>query len=220
MKKLYQIFILFFTINFGYAQNILDFFYAIPDIYVDDLSEFARRELISDRARFLDDTYYESIFNLKYNYLSFKKSAEKNSIIQAEVVLKYWPLENGYLLVISKTKRENYNSVQSDFKFLMFKDGVFSEIKSGYLDGYSSDFAVFEKNMMQKFYKKDITKSDRELVRNGTFSVSFDYSRYDFYLYYNSKYDYSYFMSDVLPNLISQSIEFKFDYNDSKFVQM
>lgn len=218
MKKRIPIFILFFTINFGYAQNILDLFYAIPDVYVDYLSESERRELISNRELIINNSHFESHFNLKKGYLQMERSYAQNKPVDFYIDIKYWTLKKGFLIAVSKTKTENYNYQQIDFKFLLYKDGKVSLVKKGYLDGYSSDFDVFQNYLWNYFLKDGLSQSEKEMAKNANIYFSFQYSQYDFYLQYSTKYDYWEFRNDILKSLKSENIDFKFDYNDSKFI--
>ena len=220
MKKLIQIFILFFTLNFGYSQNVLDLYYVIPDVYVGNLTESERRDLISNRELKVNDSHFESRFNLKKGYLRMESSSAKNKPVDFYIDIKYWTLEDGFLIAVSKTKMDNYNYQQVDFKFLLYKDGEISLVKKGYLDGYSSDFDVFQNNLWNFFLKDGISNSEKEMAKNANIFISFQYGRYDFYLQYSTKYEYWKFNDKIMKYIKAENIDFKFDYNDSKFIQL
>lgn len=149
-----------------------------------------------------------------------EKSYAKNKPVDFYIDIKYWTLEDGFLIAVSKTKMDNYNYQQVDFKFLFYKDGEISLVKKGYLDGYSSDFDVFQNYLWNYFLKDDISNSQKEMAKKANIFFSFQYGRYDFYLQYSTKYDYLEFRKDILKSLKSENIDFKFDYNDSKFIQL
>ena len=49
MKKIFILIILFTSIEYSNAQNIIDFFYSIPTEYIDNLSFIERKKYVKKR---------------------------------------------------------------------------------------------------------------------------------------------------------------------------
>ncbi|MBW7674218.1 hypothetical protein [Chryseobacterium chendengshani] len=94
MKKTSIFIILFISIQYLSAQNIVDFFYSIPAEYLDDLSYVERKNLVSNGSLTNDDMYYSLNIDKKNGYLRLKQSYTEGQSGYQIFEITYWNIKN------------------------------------------------------------------------------------------------------------------------------
>ena len=148
MKKIFILILLFTSIEYSNAQNIIDFFYSIPTEYIDNLSFIERKNLVKNGNLTNDDMYYSLEIDKKNGYLRLEQSYTEGQSGYQIFEIAYWNLTNKKLIAISSIGGSNGGFSQNNFKLFEYKDDVLTELKTGYLKSYSSNFEVFMNNLV------------------------------------------------------------------------
>ncbi|MDR6969547.1 hypothetical protein J2X31_003580 [Flavobacterium arsenatis] len=165
MKKLITSAILLISIQVAYSQSIVDFFYSIPEKYVDNLSFIERRNLIQNQTLEKDDMLYSLDYDSENGYLRLEQSYTEGQSGYGIYEITYWNLKSKKLIAVSSVMGSNGGFHQNDFKFFEYENGNLSEVRNGYLKSYTSNFKVFINNLISEFTKKGTNQSDKDNLR-------------------------------------------------------
>lgn len=179
--------LLFFWVGvqIGNAQNIVDFFYSMPNEYVDELSFLERKNLVNQGSIEKYDMRYSLEIDLQNGYLRLGQSYTEGQSGYQVFEMTYWNVSNGKkLIAISTIGGSNGGFFQSNFKFFEYEKSALKELKTGYLKSYSSNIDVFMNNLVSEFTNSNVPQSIKdelisyqfviELPKNGKdISVSF-----------------------------------------------
>lgn len=171
MKHFLFFFVALFALQTVNAQNIVDIFKLIPGKYVDDLTLNERNSLLKDKTLVKDDLSYSVLYDLRNGYLRMEQGYTEGQSGYGAFEVTFWNLKNKKLVAVSSVMGSNAGFHQNDFKFFEYQKGKLTELKTGYLKNYSSDFEKFIFNLLDDFTKKGLTKENKELLRYAQFTI-------------------------------------------------
>ncbi|KUJ61970.1 hypothetical protein AR687_10455 [Flavobacteriaceae bacterium CRH] len=172
MKKILYSFILLASLQNLSAQNIIDFFYSIPSSYVDDLSPIERKKLVKNKTLIkYGDRKYSLEIDIKNGYLRLDQSYIDGPSGYGIYEMAYWNLKNKKLIAFSSVLGSNGGFHQQDFKFFDYKNEKLSEVSTGYLKSYTSNFDVFINNLVTEFTKSNTKQSIKENLSESQFTI-------------------------------------------------
>jgi len=171
MKKIFILIILFTSIEYSNAQNIIDFFYSIPTEYIDNLSFIERKNLVKNGNLTNDDIYYSLEIDKKNGYLRLEQSYTEGQSGYQIFEIAYWNLTNKKLIAISSIGGSNGGFSQNNFKLFEYKDDALTELKTGCLKSYSSNFEVFMNNLVGEFTKTNVNQAVKDKLISTQFTI-------------------------------------------------
>jgi hypothetical protein len=171
MKKTSLFIILFISIQYLSAQNIVDFFYSIPAEYLDELSYIERKNLVSNGSLTNDDMYYSLNIDKKNGYLRLEQSYTEGQSGYQIFEITYWNIKNKKLIAISSVSGSNGGFSQNNFKFFEYRNKILTEVKTGYLKSYTNNFDVFMDNLVGEFCKLSVSQSIKEELVTSQFTI-------------------------------------------------
>lgn len=198
--------ILFFTFtSFLHSQNIVDFFYLISKEHVDGLNYSERKKLVENGSLAKDDMLYNLDLDKKNGYLKLQQSYTEGQSGYQIFEMAYWNLKSKKLIAISSIGGSNGGFSQNNFKLFEYKAKVLTEVKTGYLKSYTSNFDVFINNLVGEFTKPNVSQAVKEDLSVAQFTIELAKLGKDITVSFNDNY--------------MSSPDF-FDKNYSKYLKM
>lgn len=171
MKKSLFLILLFTFTSILHSQNIVDFFYLIPKEHVDGLTYSERQKLVQNGSLAKDDMLYNLDLDQQNGYLKLDQSYTEGQAGYQIFEMTYWNLMDKKLIALSSIGGSNGGFSQSNFKFFEYKTKKFTELKTGYLKSYTSNFDVFINNLIGEFTKPNVTQAVKEDLSVAQFTI-------------------------------------------------
>ncbi|MFC0779843.1 hypothetical protein [Flavobacterium sp. HJSW_4] len=172
MKKILYSAILILSIQSISAQNIIDFFYSIPSSYVDELSYLEKKTLVKNKTltKYGDKKFSVEI-DTKNGYLRLSQNYTDGLSGYAIYEMAYWNLKGKKLIALSTVFGSNGGFFQQNFKLFEYKNDNLTEVRTGYLKSYTSNFDVFINNLVSEFTKTNTKQSIKENLTQSQFTI-------------------------------------------------
>lgn len=171
MKNSLLILLLFIFTPFLHSQNIVDFFYLIPQEQVDGLNYSERKELIKNGSLTKDDMLYSLDLDHKNGYLKLYQSYTEGQSGYQIFEMTYWNLKDKKLIALSSIGGSNGGFSQSDFKFFEYNNKKLIELRTGYLKSYTSNVEVYINNLVGEFTKPNVSQAVKEDLSVAQFTI-------------------------------------------------
>ncbi|MCW3170053.1 hypothetical protein OMO38_16125 [Chryseobacterium sp. 09-1422] len=159
MRRILLIIIVVSSIGILNAQTMANIFCNMPSEYTDNLSVLERKELVKTKTFTNDDISYTLKIDEKNGYLRLEQYYTEGQSGYQIFEMAYWSLENKKLVALSSVGGSNGGFFQNNFKLFEHKNNVLTELKTGYLKSYSSNFDVFMNSLVREFTNKNVKQS-------------------------------------------------------------
>lgn len=188
MKQILILIIFIASIAKVNAQNIIDFFYSVPTEYIDNLSYIERKKLIKNGDLTIDDRYYSIEIDKRNGYLRLNQSYTEGQSGYGIFEISYWNLPNKKLIALSSIGGSNGGFSQNNFKFFEYEKDKLTEINTGYLKSYSSNFDVFMNNLVSEFTKSNISQKIKDELVTAQFTIELPKNGKDIHISFKENY--------------------------------
>ena len=115
--------------------------------------------------------YYSLEIDKKNGYLRLEQSYTEGQSGYQIFEIAYWNLTNKKLIAISSIGGSNGGFFQNNFKLFEYKDDALTELKTGYLKSYSSNFEVFMNNLVGEFTKTNVNQAVKDELISAQFTI-------------------------------------------------
>lgn len=204
MKKLVFVLVSVLSVQFVYSQTIVDFFYSLPEKYIDDLSFVERKHLVEESTLTKDDMTYHLSIDSSNGFMRLSQHYTEGQSGFGVYEITYWNLKNKQLIAVSSIMGSNAGFHQHDFKFFEYSDQNFYEIPHGYLKSYTSNFDVFINNLIGDFTTPQASQSEKEKLRYAGFTIALPQNGKDITVSFKD----TYFLENEREDKYRQSVKF------------
>ena len=216
MKNIIILFSILLFTNQSNAQNIVDFFYSVPSNYIDDLSFLERKELIENEILIKDDMLYSVNYDKQNGYLRMEQSYTEGQSGFGIYEITYWNFNNKKLIAVSSVMGSNGGTHQNDFKLFTYENKILTEVRTGYLKDYTSNFDVFINNLISDFTQKGTTQEIKEDLRYLGFTIELPKKGKDIKVSFNPLIQ-EYFEENYTKHLKYKEKTYRFNKKTERF---